>query len=185
MSDDSPNTDDTEGAPIKEPPFIKNGQKVYGKRNPNALIEARQQRLYKRQLEGLPTRHLVLEHAERESIANSTAWKDWTVVQKWNTDDWNLERESMIPRIQQMRLRIVNQAIKKGQLMTAVQALQHIGAHLGEIAPEIQALNAPVLNITVEESRQSSLPPAAAGESLDVAALPVCEEMQQGEPGPG
>jgi len=184
VSDDSLNIDDTEGAPIKEPPFIKNGQKIYGKRNPNALIEARQQRLYKRQLEGLPTRHLVLEHADRESIAETTAWRDWRVVQSWNTDDWNLERESMVPRIQQMRLRIVNQAIKKGQLMTAVTALQHIGAHLGEIAPEIQALNAPVLNITVEESRKPELT-SAAGESLDVAALPVCEELQQGEPGSG
>ena len=184
VSDESLNLDDTEGAPIKEPPFIKNGQKIYGKRNPNALIEARQQRLYKRQLEGLPTRHLVLEHADRESIAETTAWRDWRVVQSWNTDDWNLERESMVPRIQQMRLRIVNQAIKKGQLMTAVTALQHIGAHLGEIAPEVQALNAPVLNITVEESRKPELT-SAAGAPLDVAALPVCEEMQQKEPGPG
>lgn len=185
MSDESLQLNDPGEVSAKEPPFMKNGQKVYGKRNPNALIEARQQRLYKRQLEGLPTRHLVLEHAERESIANSTAWKDWIVVQKWNTDDWNLERESMIPRIQQMRLRIVNQAIKKGQLMTAVTALQHIGTHLGEVAPEVQALNAPVLNITVEESRQGSLPPAEAGTTLDSPALPVCEELQQIEPDPG
>jgi len=90
----------------------------------------------------------------------------------------------MVPRIQQMRLRIVNQAIKKGQLMTAVTALQHIGAHLGEIAPEIQALNAPVLNITVEDSRKPELT-SVAGAALDVAALPVCEEVQQKEPGPG
>lgn len=144
-------------APVKKKAFTKDGKHVYGSRNPNSVVEDRCKRLYKRQLEGLPTRHLVLEHVDRESIALSTGWKDWAVVQKWNTDDWSKERESMVSRIQGVRMRIVNQAIKKGQLMTAVTALQHIGAHLGEVAPEQQAMLTPVLNITVEEIRPKNL----------------------------
>jgi hypothetical protein len=144
-------------APVKKKAFTKNGKHVYGSRNPNSVVEDRCKRLYKRQLEGLPTRHLVLEHVERESIALSTGWKDWAIVQKWNTDDWSKERESMVSRIQGVRMRIVNQAIKKGQLMTAVTALQHIGAHLGEVDMSHSIALTPVLNITVEESRPKNL----------------------------
>jgi hypothetical protein len=141
----------------KELPFVVNGVRVYGKRNPASVIEARCQRLYKRQLEGLTIRQLVLEHADRESIAEATAWRDWNQVSKWNTDDWNIERSTILPRIQQMRFKIVNAAIKKGQLQTAVMCLKDIGAVIGEVAPEQQAMLAPILNITVEESRPKNL----------------------------
>ena len=141
----------------KDLPFVVNGVRVYGKRNPASVIEARCQRLYKRQLEGLTIRQLVLEHKDRESIAEATAWRDWNQVSQWNTDDWNIERNTILPRIQQMRFKIVNAAIKKGQLQTAVMALKDIGAVIGEVAPEQQAMLAPVLNITVEESRPKNL----------------------------
>jgi hypothetical protein len=94
-------------------------------------------------------------------------------------------RENLLNQIQGLRLATVRKALAKGQYQTVAILLKDMGAVIGEVAPEIQALNAPVLNITVEESRQSALPPAAAGESLDVAALPVCEELQQEEPGSG
>lgn len=136
---------------------VKKQNKPYGKRNPNALVEERCRRLYKRQLEGLPTRHLVYDHASRESISLSTAWRDWEVVKEQNRDDWNLDRESIVSRIQGMRLRVINAAIRKGQLQTATQALKDLGAVVGEVAPEQQAMLAPVLNITVEESRPKNL----------------------------
>ena len=50
---------------------IKN---IYGKRNPKTHIEQRCQRLYTKQLDGLSTRQLVLQHAQRESISEKTAW---------------------------------------------------------------------------------------------------------------
>ena len=61
---------------------------VYGKRNADAVIEARQRRLYRRQLEGLPARQLVYDHADRESVSISTAWKDWKAVNKFNEEDF-------------------------------------------------------------------------------------------------
>jgi hypothetical protein len=137
----------------KDLPFVVNGVRVYGKRNPASVIEARCQRLYRRQLEGLTIRQLVLDHMTREGIAEATAWRDWNQVSKWNDDDWNIERSTILPRIQQMRLKIINAAIKKGQLQTAVMCLKDLGNVIGEVAPENVAMLAPVLNITVEESR--------------------------------
>jgi len=93
-------------------------------------------------------------------------------------------RENLLNQIQGLRLATVRKALAKGQYQTVAMLLKDMGAVIGEVAPEIQALNAPVLNITVEESRKPELT-SAAGAPLDVAVLPVCEELQQGEPGPG
>lgn len=136
---------------------VKKESKPYGRRNPNALIEERCRRLYRRQLDGLPARHLVYEHASKESISLSTAWRDWDDVRKQNTEDWNIDRESILSRIQAMRLRVINAAIKKGQLQTAIMALKDIGAVVNETGIEQAAMLAPILNILVEESRPKNL----------------------------
>lgn len=151
---------------------VKKQNRPYGKRNPNALVEERCRRLYKRQLEGLPTRHLVYDHASRESISLSTAWRDWEIVKQLNKDDWNIDRESIVSRIQGMRLRVINQAIRKGQLQTATQALKDLGAVVGEVAPEQQATLAPVLNIMVEESRPKNL--SSGSEPVNITPALEC-----------
>jgi hypothetical protein len=133
---------------------VENKQRPYGKRNPNAVIEERQKRLYKRQLTGLPVRQLVLDHADRESIAEATAWRDWEAVKKWNEDDWKRDRESIVSRLQGMRLRAIDAAIRKGQIGSAQLLMRDLGAVVGEVAPEAQAAAAPQLNIVVEDKRQ-------------------------------
>jgi heme-degrading monooxygenase HmoA len=130
-------------------------RQIYGKRNPYALIEQRQQRLYKRQLDGLTTRQLVLEHAERESVAVSTAWKDWDAVQQWVAQDFERERPRLVSRIAQMRERLFSAALKKGQLQTAAMLLKDMGAVVGEVAPEAAAAAAPTLNITIDDKRNA------------------------------
>ena len=92
-------------------------------RSPDLVIEQRRQRLYKRQLEGLTTRHLVLEHSSREGVCVKTAWNDWKEVSKWNEEDWQKDRDNMISRIQAMRGRLFDKACKKGQYQTAAQIL--------------------------------------------------------------
>ena len=47
------------------------------KRQPDAVIEARRQKLYSKQLTGKTTRQLVHEHSSREQIGIETAWSDW------------------------------------------------------------------------------------------------------------
>ena len=58
----------------------------------------RSQRLYARQLEGKTTRQLVLEHANIEGISETTAWDDWNRVKVWNNEDWEKDRETLLPR---------------------------------------------------------------------------------------
>ena len=142
-------------APEIAPEAVTNKPRPYGKRNPNAVIEERQKRLYKRQLSGLTVRQLVLEHADRESIAEATAWRDWEVVKQWNEQDWAKDKQSIISRLQSMRLRAIDAAIRKGQIGSAQLLMRDLGAVVGEVSPEMLAqTQAPSLSIVVEHKRQ-------------------------------
>ena len=127
---------------------------VCGKRQPDAVIEARRQKLYSRQLTGKTTRQLVLEHASREQIGVETAWSDWRKVKEWNDEDWEKDREKMISRLQGMRMRLFEQAVRKGQLQTAAQILDSLGKVVGESVENIN-LNTPQLSISVEPKKNS------------------------------
>ena len=138
--------------PDVDSPNAPMGGKVCGKRNPDTVIEARRQKLYKRQLEGLTTRQLVLDHASKENIGVETAWRDWRQVKEWNDEDWEKDRTKMIARLQGMRMRLFNQAVKRGQLQTAAQILDSLGKVLGESEETIN-LNTPQLSISVEKKK--------------------------------
>ena len=127
--------------------------RVCGRRQPDVVSEARRQRLYKRQLEGMTTRQLVLDHASKEQIGVETAWSDWRKVKSWNDEDWEKDREKMIGRLQGMRMKLFNQAMKKGQLQTAAQVLDSLGRVLGESVENIN-INAPQLSISVEDKKK-------------------------------
>lgn len=133
---------DSEGQEKKQRPF--------GKRNPDAVIEERRKRLYRRQLTGLPCRQLVLDHAQRESIAEATAWRDWKAVQDWNQEDWSLERDTILSRLNNMRFRAVEQALRKNQLTSAAQLMDAIGRAAGEGQQAIE-LNMPSISIKIED----------------------------------
>jgi len=134
---------------------VDNPPRPYGKRNPYAYIEQRQQRLYRRQLDGLSARQLVLDHAEREGCSVATAWRDWEVVNSWNSEDWARDRENMLARLQTMRTKLFNAAIRKGQLQTAAQVLDSLGKVVNESGVEQQAANAPQLFISIDDRRQA------------------------------
>ena len=131
---------------------LKDGR-VCGKRQPDVVIEARRQKLYRRQLEGMTTRQLVLDHASKEGIGVETAWSDWRKVKQWNDEDWDKDREKMVSRLQGMRMKLFNQAIKRGQLQTAAQVLDSLGRVLGESVENIN-INAPQLSISVEDKKK-------------------------------
>ena len=117
-----------------------------------SYIEDRQQRLYRRQLEGLTTRQLVLDHAKREGIGKTTAWTDWKQVNKWTEEDWQKDRENMLSRLQAARLRLFEKAVRKGQLQTAAQVLDSIGKVIGESVEQVH-IQAPELSIRVESQK--------------------------------
>ena len=125
----------------------------YGKRNPNAVIDQRQQRLYRKQLDGLTPRQLVLEHSSREGIAVSTAWRDWTQVSEWVKEDWESHRDDLLPRLQNMRERLFHAALKRGQLQTCAQILDSLGRVVGESAPETISMSVPQLSVSIADKR--------------------------------
>ena len=124
-------------------------QKYTGGTNSRAVIEARCQRLYSRQLEGKTTRQLVIEHANIEQVSETTAWEDWNRVKKWNDEDWQKDRETLLPRLQAMRVRLFNKAVKKGQFQTAAQILDSLGKVIGESVETVN-IQAPELAIRIE-----------------------------------
>ena len=115
-------------------------------------VQERAQRLYSRQLQGQTTRQLVIEHSKIEGISETTAWQDWDKVKYWNTEDWDKDRESMLPRLQAMRVRLFNQAVKKGQLQTAAQILDSLGKVIGESVETVN-IQAPELAIRIEPKK--------------------------------
>ena len=76
----------------------KRGRPRFVARSTAEKVQERAQRLYARQLEGKTTRQLVLEHANIEGISETTAWDDWNRVKVWNNEDWEKDRETLLPR---------------------------------------------------------------------------------------
>lgn len=113
---------------------------------------ARRQRLYRRQSEGMPARQLVIDHSQREGVTERTGWDDWNAVRKWNEEDWSIERESTISRIQTMRFRAIDKAMRKGQLQTVAQLLADMGKVVGESVETIN-VQAPELSIKIEKKK--------------------------------
>ena len=144
MTDSCLNSFDAE--PVPE---IKKPRRTVGNKSPRLVVEARQQRLYRRQLEGLPARQLVLDHASKEGVSEATGWSDWKQVNSWNNEDWQKDRENMLARLQAARLRLYEKAIRKGQLQTAAQVLDSIGKVIGESVEHV-SIQAPELSIRVE-----------------------------------
>ena len=136
----------------REVPEGSNAPKVYGKRNPDAVIEARQKRLYRRQLSGLPARQLVLDHVERESISEKTGWADWKRVQKWNDEGWEDEKASILSRVQSLRLSIIEKSIKSKNFQTAILGLEHLARTAGIDEPCVGDESVK-LNIQIEKKQ--------------------------------
>ena len=128
-------------------------ERPFGKRNPDAWIEERQRRLYLKQLSGQSARALVYDHATREGVSVSTAWRDYATVKEWNESDWQEEKDKTVSRIQSMRLRCIEGAIRAKQFGTAQLLLRDLGAVVGEVSLEAQAAAAPQLSITIDDKR--------------------------------
>ena len=134
-------------------PVNSEGKSVYGKRNPESVIEARQRRLYRHQQSGLSARALVYEHADRESIAVTTAWRDWDAVNKMNAEDFSRDRVELVARLSAMRFRAINLALKNKNYQSAAQMMDSLGKAVGE-GTEFSASEEVKLNIKIEPSAE-------------------------------
>jgi len=177
------------GAGLPHDPTVKtvgnDPEKRYrGGKGCEARINERVNVCYGYILEGGTRRQIAQRIADRFNVSERTAHNDYKMAMELVKTEQIETRDNLLNQIQGLRLATVRKALAKGQYQTVAILLKDMGAVIGEVAPEIQALNAPVLNITVEESRKPELS-SAAGAPLEVAALPVCEELQQEEPDPG
>ena len=129
-----------------------NAPAVYGKRNPDGWIVERQQRLYMAMLNGQSRRQNILQHCKREGISEATGWRDWQVVEKWVIDDFTSERETILPRLNHMRMHLIEKAIRRGMLGIANAAIDSLGRACGELSQEQAAAAMPQLSITVENA---------------------------------
>jgi hypothetical protein len=160
----------------------KKERRTRGDKRAEEFIEARRRRLYRHQLDGHSTRQLVYDHAAREGIGVATAWRDWHQVSIWNEEDWKKDRENMLARIQTMRIRLVNAAMKKGQLQTAAQVLDSLGRVLGESTPEQVSVQVPLLNINVEPKKEpAQLPQAEVIDAIETRLQPENHQREHQE----
>ncbi len=112
--------------------------------------EQRCRRLYRKQQSGLTCRALVFEHVEAEGVSLATAWRDWDQVKAWNDEDFSSNREHLVARLNAMRFRAINMALKKGQLQSAAQMMDSLGKAVGEGA-EFTTQEDVKLNISIEK----------------------------------
>ena len=75
------------------------------------------------------------------------------IVQQWTEEDFAVDRETLVSRLAGMRMRAINQALRKGQLQSAAQMMDALGRVVGESMPETLAIQAPDLKITIEDNK--------------------------------
>ena len=129
-----------------------NAPAVYGKRNPDGWIVERQQRLYMAMLNGQSRRQNILAHCKREGISEATGWRDWQVVDKWMVDDFTAERETILPRLNAMRLQLIEKSLRRGMLGVANAAIDSLGRACGELSQAEAAASVPQLSINIENA---------------------------------
>jgi hypothetical protein len=123
--------------------------KKVNQHDPEDRLE-RCRRLYRKQQDGLTCRALIYEHMSHEGISESTAWRDWDQVKIWNSEDFSKERDSMVSRLASVRFKIIERAIRKGQLGVAAQLCDSLGRAVGEGLEFVDQENIN-LNIKIEE----------------------------------
>ena len=122
----------------------------FGPKSTTEARNARIQRLYKRQLEGLPVRQLVMEHSVKEQIGIATAWRDWKGVYELVAEDFAKERDKMSSRIFAQRQRLFNAAVKRGQMQTAANVLDSLARQVGCDQPEVSE-TLPEIHVKIEK----------------------------------
>ena len=103
-------------------------------------------------LNGQSRRQNILQHCKREGISEATGWRDWQVVDKWMVDDFTAERETILPRLNAMRLQLIEKSLRRGMLGVANAAIDSLGRACGELSQEQAAAQMPQLQITVENA---------------------------------
>ena len=132
-----------------------------------AIKQERIKKLYMRQLEGLPAKQLVLDHARKEQVSEETAWRDWREVAKLNDQDFSLERETMAARIFAMRQKVLNAALRRGQMQTAASVLDSLARQVGCDEAQLNQV-LPEIRVRVENPEDTPIPGTPQPPMIDI-----------------
>lgn len=135
-----------------------------------AIKQERVKKLYMRQLEGLPAKQLVLDHAKKEQVSEETAWRDWREVAKLNDQDFSLERETMAARIFAMRQKVLNAALRRGQMQTAASVLDSLARQVGCDEAQVSQI-LPEIRVRVENPEDAPITGTPQPPMIDVTDL--------------
>lgn len=112
-------------------------------------IQRRVRELYLKQLSGWTPRQCVYWAMDTWNVSERQSWRYMDTVSDLIRTDWEDQKPALVQRLQQIRLAIVEKAIKRNQFQVAVTALKDLGAVLGEAEQTAQA-TLPQLNIVLE-----------------------------------
>ena len=106
-------------------------------------------------LNGGTRRQITAKLADRFGVSVRTADDDYSRASELLRTEQIATRGDLLNQIQALRLSACRKAMAKGQLQTVAMLLKDMGAVIGEVAPETLAAQAPALQITVEDKRQT------------------------------
>ena len=110
---------------------------------------------YAAMLDGGTRRQILQRVMDRFGVSEVTAGRDYSAAMELLKTEQIETRSNLLNQIQALRLATVKKALNKGQLQTVAMLLKDMGAVIGEVAPEQLAAQAPQLQITVEDRRNS------------------------------
>ena len=118
-------------------------------------IEERVNACYSYILEGGTRRQITERLSSRFGTSVRTADSDYSRAMELLKKEQIATREDLLNQIQALRLAGAKKALAKGQLQTFSMLLKDMGAVIGEAEPMAGDDNAPTLNISIEDKRQS------------------------------
>ena len=115
-------------------------------------IEERANACYAYILEGGTKRQICQKLIDRFNISLPTAFADYKRAMEYLKEEQTETRQEILNQLQALRLAIAAKAVKKGQLMSAVNILSQLGAAVGE-GNEYQAAEEIKLSIEIEKEK--------------------------------
>ena len=126
-----------------------------GGKGSEGRIEERVNACYAYILEGGTRRQITDRLSQRFGTSVRTADSDYSRAMELLKEEQIATRKDLLNQLQALRLAGAKKALAKGQLQTFSMLLKDMGAVIGEVEPMAGDDSAPMLNIQIEDKRNS------------------------------
>ena len=120
-----------------------------------ARIQERINATYAEILQGGTRRQITDRIVSRFGVSLRTAETDYSKAMVLLKEEQQATRAELLNQLQALRLAGARKALAKGQLQTFSMLLKDMGAVIGEVEPMAGDDNAPTLNISIEDKRNT------------------------------